>query len=241
MRTDHIFKELVGPRIRKLLRRHNRMIEEWNDEYPSSERDRLGYKEARFQTLLAQALDESKYDVIVQSYFDRAPLLRQSCDVFATKPNGIRRYWIEIKSQNVDRSGGYGGINLIRQVLCDIGKMKAGKSNGDRVVIWVGIWGSAKSVKACVKAGSSRLPFRIIVSPGRLRKLCACGRTSMSKQRVLKQLANCGSGSVCQALHELRRWIKVHGGKCEIIKATRGTDEKEEEWKSYGIFCGMMK
>ena len=205
----------------------------------STDRDRLGYKEARFQTLLAQALDESGYDVIVQSYFDRAPLLRQSCDLFATKPNGIRRYWIEIKSQNVDPSGGYGGINLIRQVLCDIGKMKAGKSNRDRVVIWVGLWGKAESMKACVSVRPSSSTFRIMVSPGKLRKSCASGNTGQSRKKV-RQLANCGSGSVSQALNELRRWIKASGGTCEVMRVKGRKDDKKREWANYGILCGIL-
>jgi hypothetical protein len=246
MRKDHILMVLTGPRIRSHLRRHNSVIEGWNDHWikyngmKSTDRDRLGYKETRVQALLAQALDESGYDVIVESYFDW--LVRQSCDIFATKPYGpSRRYWIEIKSKNVDRGGDYGGINLIRQVLGDIGKMKAGKSNGDRVVIWVGFWGSAKSVKACIEAEPTQYTFRIrLCSPGRLRKLYAHGVTSRSKLRLQKLLGHCGSGSVPQALHDLRRWIIANGGKCEIMKVRRGKDERRQGWASYGILCGMM-
>ena len=245
MRKEHIFRVLTGPRIRGLLRRHNSVIEGWNDYWvkyygKSIERDRLGYKEARLQTLLAQALDELNYDVIVQSYFDRAPLLRQSCDLFATKPNGVRRYWIEIKSQNVDRSGGYGGINLIRQVLCDIGKMKAGKSNGDRVAIWIGLWGKADSIKDCISVRPSSSTFSIRISPGKLRKSCASGNTSQSKRKVRRLLASCGSGSVSQALNELRRWIKANGGMCEIIRVKGRNNDVKRDWANYGILCGIM-
>lgn len=243
MRKEHILGVLTGPRIKALLRRHNSVIEGWNEYWiknygmKSTDRDRLGYKEARFQTLLAQALDESKYDVIVQSYFDR--LVRQSCDIFATKPNGTSRYWIEIKSKNVDSGGGYGGINLISEVLCDIGKMKAGKSNSDRIVTWIALWGKAESLKACVRTRPSST-FRIRVSPGQLRRSCASGKTRQFKKKILRQLGNCGSGSVSQALNELRRWIKTNGGTCEVMKMTGRKDEKKRDWANYGILCGIM-
>jgi GH24 family phage-related lysozyme (muramidase) len=58
--------------------------------------------------------------------------------------------------------------------------------------------------------------------------------------KIKRKLGYCGSGSVSDALHDLRRWINANGGMCEIVNATRKTDEKNEEWATCGILCGIM-
>lgn len=241
MRNDAIFQILTGPSIHRLIQSHSKMIEEWNDYYKSSDRDRLGSKEARFQALLFQALERAGYDVIVQSYLDQSKSIRQSCDLFATKPHGKRRYWIEIKRECVDQSGGYGGANLIRQVLSDVGKIKYGKSNGDRVIVWIGFWGSAEAVSECVALNSTRYTFRIrSIRPSHLRNAWKSGHTKTSTSKVKKVLANFGKGSVTQALHDLHRWIKANGGKSKVMKVTRPCDDNLKGRVAYGLLCGMM-
>ena len=236
LRTSTVFRTLVGKRLRRLLRADNRLIEQWNDDLPPSKRDRLGLKEARFQSLLAQVLRERGYGVIVESYFSKR-LTKQSCDIYAYRYG--RGCWIEIKQQDVDPY--FGGRKLLTEVLTDIGKIKAGKSRGELGVLWIGFYGHWSQMKECFL--NKRLPYRLglgPIQPALLKAAWKSDSTQRAKKSIRKLLARADRGAVATALLDLKRWINSKGGRGEIVLAFRPKTNVQNHWVAYGIFCGMI-
>lgn len=240
------FRLFVGRRIKKLIRDDNRTIENWNDEdsLKGDRRDRLGLKEARFQFLLAQVLRENYFNVVVESYLSKDPKRKfySSCDLYAWDSRNKKGYWVEVKRQDLAPNNNSGGNDLILQVLSDIGKIKAGKKNGEYSVIWIGFFGSPEYLKECFKAPqmpcNSQLRF---ITPGKLKQIWL-GKVSSSvaRSKTRRLLGNSRCGSVSMALLVLDRWIRINGGVADIIEVKDLQNLDKEEWVRYGIFCGML-
>lgn len=246
MKPTRGLKLLTGRGIRHLIRGDNRVLEKWNDDdlLQGDKRDRLGAKEARFQSLLAQTLRENAFDVVVESYLNKDSKKKyfSSCDLYAWDRRARKSYWIEIKRQDLTPQNNNGGKDLMLQVFSDMGKILAGKDKTDIAVIWIGFFGSAKHVKQSIGMPPLHFKFQIgSVSPGMLKAIWRDypSSSSSAKKRTSKLLGSTG-GSVPDALLDLAHWIKTNGGVVEVREVEDRENHSEKEWVRYGIFCGML-
>jgi hypothetical protein len=247
------FGLLTGRRIRQLIRDDNRTLEEWNDEdsLKGDERDRLGLKEARFQSLLAQVLRENNFGVVVESYLskDSKKKFYSSCDLYAWDRKNAKGYWVEVKRQDLTPNNNSGGKELILQVFSDIGKVKAGKGNTkpgnlntEYAVIWIGFFGSSMYLKECFRDPPMRFNFQIgSITPSKLKQIWrGKGSSSVAKSRTKRLLGNSRGGSVSMALLDLVHWIRIKGGGSKVIEVRDPQNLNKEERVRYGIFCGIL-
>lgn len=246
MRPTRGLKLFTGRHIRRLICGDNRVLEEWNDDdsLKGDKRDRLGAKEARFQSLLAQTLRENAFDVVVESYLNKDSKKKyfSSCDLYAWDRRTSKSYWIEIKRQDLTPQNNNGGKDLVLQVFSDMGKILAGKDKTDIAVIWIGFFGSAKHVKQSLGRPPLRFKFQIgSVTTGKLKAIWRDSRSSSSSaKKNTKRLLGGTGGSVSDALLDLAHWIKANGGVVMVREVEDRKNHNKQEWVRYGIFCGML-
>lgn len=245
IKHPQILKHLTSLKLRKLILEDHKTIENWNDEekLTGNDRDRLGYKEARLQSLLAQALRRESYEVIIESYFSKK--LRgkgtKSCDLYAYDSSGDKSFWIEIKSISLKD----GARHIISSCFYDIAKMLAHREKEDNIIIWVAFYSENlqsykniflddalenKNPLTSIKQSDLRSAFPIKKR----------GRISNPKDKISGLIKNTKPGNAIEALIWLQDWVRDQGGASVIIPISSLKGPIKKEWVKYGGFCGIL-
>lgn len=246
MRSRKILGCLTGNSLRRMILTDHRMIEKWSDDEKllGENRDRLGFKERRFQAMLYPILRRRGYNVIVEGYFLKSVRSKghKSCDLYVYDPANRQEYWVEIKSYSLES----GGKLVLRGCLLDLAKMLVWKKRNDIAIFWLIFYGDDRETFKKMfngKQRSSRI-YLSGISKGQIKAVYRSGNRGIVRnplRRLDQLLGNFEPMGAWESIYAIDEWIKRNGGRTNLVPVSNVRSSLKPQWVKYGIFCGMMK